>query len=661
MPSILDPNISGGFSGTLPAGTYKYPAGLDLTPGSATHTDLLTKIMQRVQESSAEISKRHKSWKAIDQTLTTYMPTDEAEDLVKENDSRKPISMVIPYSFATLETLLTYFVAAFLDDPIFKYTGTSPEDRIGTILLEKVISVQAHRSKMALALHTTFRDCWGYGLGASAPIWEKRYGKKTVLQDTGFMSAIFGKFIGTGGQKKGSQDTVLYEGNSLRNIDPYLYLPDPNVPLQDMQKGEFVGWIEPTNYMKLLEREQYDKSYFNGKYMAGMKGAAGRSQYNKQNNSGRGDKTGMGSSTYSVTGTPTTTSPIDQIFLYVNLIPKEWKLGQETYPEKWLFGVGADKYIIAAKPLGLNHNMFPVSICSPDFDGYSAVPFSRLEMIGGLQTTLDWLISSHVANVRKSINDMLIVDPSLVNINDLMDPAPGKLIRMRRAAWGRGVDNAVKQLSVNDITQNHIKDSLYITELIKTCSGSVDSVMGLARQGSERVSADESRGTRMAALSRLAKAAKVVSMQMMQDLGYMLASHTQQLMSQELYVAVSGRWEEDLKAQYGDVSRVKADPFSLVVDYDVTGGDGSIPGGEDTASMVQMFTSIASQPLLAQSFDLVKIFQRIAQSSGWKDVNEFKVKQLPRVQPTVMSDQTVQSEVQKGNMVPMGGEGGMFS
>jgi hypothetical protein len=58
---------------------------------------------------------------------------------------------------------------------------------------------------------------------------------------------------------------------------------------------------------------------------------------------------------------------------------------------------------------------------------------------------------------------MLIVDPSLINMADLEDPKPGKLIRMRRAAWGRGVENAVKQLNVNDITRQHISMQLKYT------------------------------------------------------------------------------------------------------------------------------------------------------------------------------------------------------
>lgn len=649
MALNLDPNNSSSSIYESRNIEYKYPNGLDLRPGGTLHKEILTKLDQRIRESSNEMSKRHSSWKKIDRTLTAYIPTDEAEKKIVANDERKPVSIVIPYSFATLETLLTYFTAAFLEYPIFKYSGAGPEDRLGGILLEKVIEQQSRKAKMALALHTMFRDAWAYGMGACAPYWDKVYGKKTVVEEGNFMSAIFHQLLSTG-KKRVSKDTILYEGNFLRNLDPYTILPDPNVPIHEIQKGESFGWIETDNYLGILAKEQDDPTCFNAKYLSGYRGSAGQSIYNKaKSNSGRTERFGQG------TNAAISTSPIDKVYMYINLIPKEWKLGTAEYPEKWLFCVAADKIIIEAKPLGLNHGMYPIATCSPDYDGYSVSPISRLELIDGLQTTLDWLVNSHIANVRKSINDMLVVDPSLVNINDLYDPAPGKLIRMRRAAWGRGVENAVKQLQVVDITKSHIQDSAYITELIKTCSGSVDSVMGLARQGSERVSADESRGTRMAALSRLTKAAKIVSLQAMQDIAYMLASHTQQFMTRNMYVDITGTYEEELRAQYADQSKINVNPLDISIDYDVVMGDGSLPTGENADVLVQMFQTVASQPMLATQFDVVKIFQRIAMMMGMKDVNEFKLRQkaLPPVQGNVVPDQTVLNEAQKGNLVPV--------
>ena len=626
---------------------YKYPSELDLKPGSTLHQELLTKIYNRARESNSDMSKRFDVWKKIDRNLTAYIPSDDAEKAIKEADDRKPVAIVVPYSYATLETLLTYMAAAFLDEPIFRYEGVGPEDTIGAMLLEQIINMQCIKAKAALNLHTSYRDGYSYGIGVVAPAWTMKMGKRVAVEENGFMSAVFGKWLSLG-PKRINKDAILYEGNELRNIDPYLYLPDPNVPIHEPQRGEYVGWIEETNYIKLLDAERNEANkLFNVRYLKDLSAGSGRSHFNTAvTDSGRTER--YSTSSYG----SVETRPIDIIWLYVNLIPKEWKIGSGEYPEKWLFGLAADQCIVSASPMNLNHNMFPVSVCAPDSDGYSTSPVSRLEIVYGLQETLDWLFSSHVSNVRKAINDMLIVDPSLINVNDLKDPAPGKLIRMRRAAWGRGVENAVKQLQVTDITRQNIQDSGFITDLMQKCSGSVDALMGFQRRSSERVSATESRDTRSGALSRLAKTARLVSLQMMQDLGYILASQTQQLMTQEQYVAISGRWEEELRKEYGDVSRLKVTPFDLVIDMDVVPKDGSMVSGENADIWVQLFQTIGQQPLLMQQFDTTRIFMHIARMLGAKNVNEFR-QNMQRVQPVTAPDATVEKEAQAGNLVPL--------
>ena len=78
----------------------------------------------------------------------------------------------------------------------------------------------------------------------------------------------------------------------MKNIDPYSYLPDPNVPIHEVQQGEYVGWIEQTNYMKLIELEKNDSDIFNVKYLKGI-GSGGRSQFNKtKSDSGRSERYG---------------------------------------------------------------------------------------------------------------------------------------------------------------------------------------------------------------------------------------------------------------------------------------------------------------------------------------------------------------------------------
>jgi hypothetical protein len=41
-----------------------------------------------------------------------------------------------------METILTYLVAAFLQDPIFRYEGAGPEDITGALLMELAVGLQ---------------------------------------------------------------------------------------------------------------------------------------------------------------------------------------------------------------------------------------------------------------------------------------------------------------------------------------------------------------------------------------------------------------------------------------------------------------------------------------------------------------------------------------
>lgn len=617
---------------------YRYPYGLDLVPGSKLHERIKNAIYERAQNSFDVMSVRHSTWKEIDETLTAYIRLSDKEKLIKQQDPRKPVSIVVPYSYATLETLMTYLVQAFFDSPIYRYSPVTSEDSIGTILLERIIELQSIRNKMGLNLHTQFRDGLTYGFGASIPMWDEKWGFRTLRLPDGTSQR---------------EPSMLFEGNKLCNIDPYCYLPDTTVPIHEVQKGEFVGWFEKTNYIGLLELERGNESVFNIRYLRDIEG---RLSFISQSPTGRETRYG------GVTGRDNSkilaSSPIDVIYMYVNIIPDgdEWQIANRDLPEKWLFAVAAD-VVIMAQPLGLDHDMFPVTIFVPDFDGYSIAPIARLELTKGLQSVLDFLFNSHVANVRKAINDMLIVDPSIVNVNDFSNPGPGKLIRIRRDHWGRGVENAVQQLAVVDITKNHMADAAATIDIMQRTSAAVDSLMGIVKHSGERRSATESRDAKMSALSRLAKVAKIGSMMTLQDQGFMIASHTQQLLSRPTYVSITGRFQKELQEEYGIEGGMKVEPFMLNINYDVIVHDGTVEMGERADSWVQLFQVLATQPAIGAGFDIVRIFKHIARMMGAKNINDF-VKTGGALKISAMQDEVVKSQASQGELEPVGGMGG---
>lgn len=643
MPPILrvPAEIIHASSGPARDLNYKYPSGLDLRPGSSLHEAIKSAVLDRAQESYDIIKRRHPDWKKTDETLTAFIDHDEAEETLKAADPRRPISIVVPYSYATLETLLTYLTSAFLDLPIFKYEPVSDDGTIGCIMLEKVIEQQCLRYAIGLNLHTQFRDSLSYGFGIGAPVWMQTFGWRTERQP--------------GGGSIRYQD-LRFEGNEIVNVDPYYSLPDPNVPIHEVQRGEFFGWYERTNYIQLLDQESSDPDMFNVKF---LKSQDGRSITLMGTTDPSGRESRFGGSSTRDSSIRILTRPIDVVHMYVNLIPKDWGLGDKEYPEKWYFAIAGDSIVIQAKPLGLDHDMFPVVTCAPDYDGYSVTPISRMELIYGLQGVLDFLFNSHVTNVRKAINDMLIVDPYLINMADLENPEPGKLVRMRKAAWGRGVQNAVEQLNVTDITKNHMQDAMHTIDFIQRTSGGVDSLMGIMRSSGERRSATEARDSRMSALSRLAKAAKIASMMTMQNYAYMFASHTQQLMDQETYVNTSGRHQQMLMEEYYvNEKNIKVTPYDLNIDYDVLPHDGTVEVGEHLEIWAQLFQILSTQPAIGTGFDMVRIFKHIARMGGAKNINDF-VRKGGSFDIKTAQDQTVQNEVQKGNLQPIGQGGGM--
>ena len=635
MPHILDPNKDRSIELGGVDHQYNYPRGLDLKPNSKLHEKIKTEVMKRAREASGPMSNRFDSWNKIDETLTTYIETDDAEEDIMDKDHRKPVSIIYPYSYAILETILGYLLAAFFQEPVFRYEGVSPEDTIGAIMLEKIIDIHCNRFKAILNLHTMFRDSLSYGFGVVAPEWRKRHGKRIIKKTTHHWFA-------EDTYRKVMKNDVIFEGNALSNIDPYLCLPDPNVSIADIQKGEFFGWIDHTNYYDLLSDEKHSNGrMFNVKYLKEVTGK--QTSIYTADQSGREKKTGA----TRVPFNNNATNPYDVIRMYVKLIPKEWELGTGEYPEKWYFAIGSDQVILEARSIGLAHDMFPVAVAAPDFDGYSSTPVSRLETLYGLQHTLDWMFNAHVANVRKVINDTLIVDPYLINVPDLKDPRPGGIVRTRRPAWGRGVKDSVMQLAVTDVTRGHIADASLIRDAMDKIAATDPWTMGSLRQGGpERLTGKEFEGTQQGGYTRLERIAKLIGVQAMQDIGYMFAHHTQQFMSRELSLTTTGRWQETLAVEYGNATHIKASPFDILIDYDVKVRDGSVPGNNTSGVFMRMFEILATQPELQQTFDLVRIFKHIARNGGAKNVDEF-------VRVKTQEDSQLAGQAQQGNVVPI--------
>jgi len=663
MPPILNPYGTKGVSTGRNAGLravdlgYEYPEGLNLRPGTELHDSLVDMVLRYANASNQAMSGRHDSWNEIDKVLKAYTynapvggPRDKKGKDANGNLIDGSRRIVMPVSFVVLETLLTYMSSAFFRSPVFKYEGTGPEDVLGAQLLTQVVDGHVHKNAVPLALHTSFRDMFAYGVGYASPRWEVQMGRSFSTRPIGFLDINRSLFKQTGTRKVENPYGVLYEGNTLDNIDPYLALPDPNVSPHEIHKSEFFGWIDETSYSELRRMEASETSgMFNVKYLKKIADTGGDLRGSIRNKGERGRRESIN---HQDQGTPA-----DAIWMYIDLIPAEVGLGSSDDPETWIFCVGADQILLKAEPLNLVHGRIPVVAGAPDYDGYSVAPMSRLLAIEEMQQLVDFLYTSHVENIKRVINDNIVVDPSLINIHDVNDNRPGKVIRIMKKGWGANNirNNGIFQLDVKDATQQNVSEAQFLMEQAKLATSTMDQLSGTLAPRTSRVSASEAQSTRQSGLSRLERPAQLISMQFMQPIARMFASNVQQFMSEETFVKATGELRDRLEADFGISprrERVKVSPLDLVINYDVTAHDGAIPGSEDTQTLVDMFQTISQNETLAGQFDMVRMFKAIARQAGVKNVDDFQ-RRAQQQQPTVLPDEQVAREVERGNFEPL--------
>lgn len=616
---------------------YDYPEELDLRPGSDLHQMIISKIDDRAQASRRVMSRYKDRWRDIDDVLRVYMSPEKKDK--KQNSTKKTdknyADLIIPESYATMETILTYYMASFMQDPMIKYEGVSPKDVVGAKLMTHLVDHQVKSAKMGLNIHTMFRDDTAYGFGVLAPVWRRYYGRKPSLRQLGRFTEP-GVFEITQEERRWETNALLYEGNELMNINPYLYLPDVSVPIHKPQEGEYVGWVEETNVTTLLNIERDPQGLlFNVRY---LKELDNRSQYTLMDKQNTRDEYSTESSHSS--------QAADVIWMYIDLIPYDWGLGDSEYPEKWLFAVAGDKVVISAHKVDYMHGQFPVAVSASNFDGYSATPVSKLSMVHDVQTLINFMYTSHIHNVRKSLNDMFLVDPSIVNYYDIINPEPGKVIRTRRAAWGNQMlDNAFKQLDVRDVTQQHVGEAAQLGELMRRISNTSDQTQGSFSNRTTRISSREAGNTLAASLSRYEKNAQLIDMQAMQPLAFFFAAHIQQYMEEETYINITGDFNDKYMIDLEDVDgRIPVHPLDLMIQYNIRPTNGKIPGSEDPQVWTQLFQIASQNPVLAQQMNWMKLFKHIGRNLGAKNVDDFMVKVKP--------DEEIRQAEAAGNIVP---------
>lgn len=613
---------------------------LEMAPESERHKKIRRKLEQLIQLSQSKMSDLHTSWKAAEDKFYCYIPTKEVDELrkSKRENQGKPqyTTLIIPYSYAMLMTAHTYWTSVFFArDPVFQFSSRHGEGPLNEQAMEALIDYQRVAGQWLVPLYIWLLDMGRYGIGILGQHWCEEYVNVAKIEE---VDDLYMGMIKTGKKKqhKTIQRVEKYSGNRLYNVRPYDWFPDTRVPLHRFQEGTFEARYVEISWEEIIANKDYN-GYFNLEELK-------KKKYTQQwKTREEGSSAPVRPDSWRQTIDETDPPPIVPAYeITVKVIPPDWMLGGTESVEKWTFTITSDfNLIFGARPLGELHDMFPKSLLMLEAEGYTLSSRGIMEILEPMQNTLDWLINTHFYNVRKTLNNQFLLDPSRVHMPDALDPRAGGIIRTLPAGYGGDVRTMLAQLPVADVTQNHMKDAALVMEMMQRVMGITDTVMGVMPSGGRRT-AQEVRTSSAFSTNRLKTNSEYASAMGFTPLAQMLVQSTQQHYSAEKMFKRAGNLLSP-----GAENQLKITPDQIAGFYDYVPVDGTIPIDRfQQAQMAQqMIQMIAMNPALTAQYDMGGIFSWSAGLAGFKNLGQFRIK------TQLTSDEQLMYQYFKGNVV----------
>lgn len=621
---------------------------------SPLHAKLLKALDKRFTLSANRMSNLHSKWRKAEDQFVAYIPesdTDSKKRAAREGQGKQDYTTIIlPYTYSMLMSAHSYWTSVFLSRaPIFQFQGRHGESEQQTQCLEALIDYQTHVGRHTLPLYFWLLDVGKYGIGILYEYWceEDSYISRNQSVPKSFLGIPLG---GTKSQIV-TEKVPGYYGTKIFNVRPYDWFPDPRNQLWNVQDMEFCGYLSEVSWNAIWSKAQA------GEYL--------------KENAAEAKKRGLGGGTAKAKGGTSTslpnedyaqymqidladTGPYNILTMHVDLIPSDWGLGDRTYKEKWVFtvvtssraaggdtGRGSLNIILGAKPLGAFHNKHPFAVQALEPDAYNLLNRGLPEIAEPIQRSLDWLINSHMFNVRNALNNQFLYDPSRIISSDFSNPTPGGGIRLKQAAWGTPLDQVLRQIPVQDVTRSHIGDISFLDQFAQKALGINEQIMGMVNSGG-RKTATEVRSSSTFGVNRQKTNAEFFSAMGWEPLAELLVQDSQQWFQADLKLKIVG----DLAQLAPDFINVTPDAIQGF--YDFVPVDGTLPVDRFAQANLwkEIMQAIAQDPLIAQQYDISKIFAWTAQLAGLKNIQKFRVITQP--------DAMLAGQAQRGNVVPLG-------
>lgn len=607
---------------------------------SEEHSDFSKKMLELVRDnflmSRNSISQNYSLWDSYNQTFNGLRQMDEKD--VKAQERKEPTKMVIPMSYAQIMTWVAFCLQMYYQRPYFyEMTGTGTEDWKPSKIAEAVLDRDWTYNSGYLKTFQVLLDIGRFGLGVVKNYWSRETQKQWVKQTTNPTPAL-GNVPMFQQEVLTLMDKVKFLGNRVCCVSPYRWFPDPRIAVTEFQEGEFCGSEQDVTRGWLLKQQKY--GYFAG--VKHIKDFKPTDWDNRSQNTRTGIKFTEGKGQ----------SGILLGEMQLDVVPSEVKIngkpmGNEDYPIRYVVNVANDDRIIRCEPLGYLHEHFTYYASQLTPDQHNQVNAGVSELIDQLQDIMTWMYNSRVTSVRKSIQNQLVVQPDLVEMEDLKNRNP--VIRLKKGVTLASVDRAIKQLQVSDVTSTHITDANAIGAVIQAVTGINDNASGRYSQG--RRSAAQTEAVNFGTGSRIKMTAQLIHWQLFRPLGEDMLSNLRDGLDEEQIVRVMGMQVAQPTSPYAvNMSNVQqflgVTKSDLVGNYDFKQLDTTMATEKgDLAHQLQELVTIClsnPQAMIMLGIDIKALITELAELMNLRNPERFFMQPEQQQAMMMAAQQTMQ-------------------
>jgi hypothetical protein len=269
----------------------------------------------------------------------------------------------------------------------------------------------------------------------------------------------------------------------------------------------------------------------------------------------------------------------------------------------------------------------------------------------------NWLLKSVADATCTILNGLIFVDER-VNMKDMLNPAHGKIVRYENSAYGDTDKPPVHYFNPPNPTAGHINVSEYLQRM---------SMMGYSPEAGlpERAGAAVGGAAVSRVTGRLGLVASIIDEQALRDIAHIKAYNTMQFMGEDVYVPIAGNYEEELRLAYGVTgagAQIQVSPWDIGnFSFQVLPYTSRMGAMDDTAAMSEVLKTLSGNPQtmmeLSSGLRSTDLFLEFFKKLGFSDIDKFRRyagDSGMQLGMQTMEPEQIQSQVQSGNLVPIG-------